>query len=120
MTDRYDGNGQVLDVTAGGTITNGSVQRVSHTVGVALKGAASGEVYPLKIAGRFRVPKATGTAWAQGEKLIWDASLSAFNGSATVAASGDVLGCAVAALAALSADAEGYVILTPGNTTLTP
>jgi predicted RecA/RadA family phage recombinase len=112
--------GDTLDNVTAGAVTNGAVVKALNTVGVALKGAAgSGEVIPLAVEGVFTVPKVTGRAWVQGEKLFWDVSTSSFDTMAGTTATGDVTGCAIAAAAAASGDATGQVKLTPGNTAIT-
>lgn len=122
MSNTQVQRGEVIDFVTTGAVAVGAVIKASHTLGVALKSAAgSGETIPLAVEGVFTVPKVSGNAWVAGEKVIWDVSAGpAFSNSATVAATGDVLGGAVAVAAAASGDTTGVVKLTPGNTTLTP
>lgn len=121
MTTKYLQDGDVLTYTnAGSAITSGSVVGLKHCVGVALADiAASTGTGPVALEGVFLVPKTTGTAWANGEKLLWDVSASKFDGSGATPATGDIMGAAIAWGAALSADATAYVKLCQGNTTLT-
>lgn len=107
--------------TTGSAVVAGAVVKLSHTLGIALVDIANGAVGSVAIGGVVSgVVKVSGAAWTQGMKLLWDVSASAFDSSAAVAASGDVLGGAIAWLAAASGDVVGSIRLTPGNTTLTP
>jgi len=106
--------------TTGSAIAAGAVVKLSHTIGVALADIAIGATGSVAVEGVIiNVPKTTGAAWAQGEKLQWDVSAGTFAGSTATPATGDVTGAAIAWLAALSADAVGVIKLTPGNATLT-
>lgn len=106
--------------TTGSAITAGAVVKLKHAIGVALADIAVNATGSVAVEGVIlNVPKVTGTAWAQGEKLVWDSSAGKFDGSAATPATGDVTGGAIAWLAAASADAVGVIKLTPGNTTLT-
>lgn len=108
--------------TSGSTIAAGTIIKMSHTLAIALvdiPNNGTGNVATGGVIGP--VPKATGSTWAIGEKLLYDVSAGpAFAGSGVAAASGDVLGGAIAVRAAVSGDTTGYIKLTPGNTTLTP
>lgn len=120
MTKVYQEKGDVVQYTnAGSAIAAGAVVGLKHCVGIALTDiAASTGVGSVALEGVFQVPKTTGTAWANGEKLLWDVSASKFDGSGAAPATGDIMGAAIAFGAALSADAVAYVKLTPGNATL--
>lgn len=61
-------------------------------------------------ANKVRVPKATGEAWAFGEKVYYDVANGEFNKSAT----GNTL-AGIAIEAAESADTEGVIHLTPAT-----
>lgn len=107
--------------TSGAAVTAGQVVKLNHTIGVACVDIAIGAVGSVAVGGVVSgVPKTTGTAWTQGQKLLWDVSTAKFDGPAAVAASGDVLGGAIAWLDAASGDTVGTIKLTPGNATLTP
>jgi predicted RecA/RadA family phage recombinase len=120
MTNKYLQEGNVVTyANAGAAIAAGAVVGLKHSVGVALTDiAATTGVGSVAIEGVFQVPKVTGTAWLQGEKLLWDVSAGKFDASGATPATGDIMGAAVAFGAAASADAFGYVKLTPGNATL--
>lgn len=113
------GSGSVIPWTngTGSDVVVGSIVVMANTIGVALVNIANTEVGSVAIGGVVRdVAKTTGTAWAQGEALVWDKSTSKFNGSGAVPAAGDVTGGAIAWLAAASGDATGVIKLAPGNT----
>lgn len=116
------GPGSVMPWTngTGAAVVSGAVVKLANSLGIALVDIADGATGSVAVEGVVRdVPKVTGAAWAQGEKLQWDVSASKFANSAATPATGDVTGGAIAWLAAASADATGTIKLTPGNTTLT-
>lgn len=121
MTTKYSERGTVIPYTnAGSAILAGAVVALKHCIGIALTDiAASTGVGSVQISGVFLVPKATGTAWINGEKLLWDTSAAKLDASSATPATGDIMGACIAFGAAASGDATGYVLLTPGNTTLT-
>lgn len=101
----------------GSAVSAGSVVLLTNCIGIALVDIPAGAVGSVAVGGVVRdVPKATGHAWAQGEKLIWDVSASKFDYSGASPAAGDVTGGAVAWLSAASGDTTGVIKLTPGNT----
>lgn len=115
MAKNFVAPGEVLEHTAGGTITSGQVVKVGDSVGIALGAAASGGTVSVRVAGRFTVAKVAGTAWDQGDKVSWDASATAFGKGITPAA-GDVIGVAYAATGALSAATTADIVLAnPGT-----
>ena len=114
MATNYIGEGKVLDFTAGGAVAVGAVVAMGDIVGIALvAAAASGDVIAVAIEGVFTVAKTTGTAWAQGAAIDWDSGSSEFHDGVTPA-SGDVVSCGIAAVAAASADATGQIKLLGG------
>lgn len=104
---------------AGSDIASGAVVVTGHTIGVATTDIASGATGTLAIRGRFTVPKVSGAVFEAGEKLIWDASVGAFDDSAATPASGDITGGCVAAVAGTNGQTTADVVLTPGNATKT-
>lgn len=116
MTTRYFQDGCVLDHVAAAAITSGDIVVMGDSVGIALEDIANGATGAVQVSGVFSVPKVTGEAWAQGDKIGYDASASGFDKTFTTAA-GDVSTCGVAAAAAASAAAVGYLLLTPGTGT---
>lgn len=105
---------------AGSAIAAGAIVALKHCLGIAITDiAATTGTGELAVEGVFLVPKATGTAWVNGEKLLWDTSAAKMDASGATPATGDIMGAAIAYGAAASADASAYIKLTPGNTTLT-
>jgi predicted RecA/RadA family phage recombinase len=119
MTTKYARDGGVLDYTAGSNISSGAVVPLQHCVGVAITDIASGSTGAVAIEGCFTVPKVSGAVWVVGEKLIWDASASAFDDSAATPATGDLTGAAIAMAAGGNGETTAVVKLTPGNVTRT-
>lgn len=114
MTTKYRQPGEVVEHTAGASISSGDVVELGDSVGVALGDAESGDKVSVRIEGVFDLAKTTGTSWSQGDKLDWDTSAGEFHKGLTPA-SGDVTGCAIAAEDAASGDTSGLVKLTnPG------
>jgi predicted RecA/RadA family phage recombinase len=123
MTTKQYAKGDVVDYIAAGTITNGQVVVMGHTLGVALKGGASGETIPVAIEGVFELPKVPAAVFVVGEKLIFDISAASgageFDDSAATPATGDITGGAVAMRLGANAETTCLVKLTPGNATKT-
>jgi predicted RecA/RadA family phage recombinase len=104
----------------GSAVAAGAVVVLKHTIGIALVDIPNGAVGSVAIGGVISgVAKVNTTAWLQGEKLLWDVSAAKFDNSAATPATGDIMGGAIAWLAAGSSDTTGSIKLTPGNTTLT-
>lgn len=115
MGTKYRQKGDIVDHVAGGAISADDVVVMGDSVGIALVDMASGETGAVAIEGVFEVPKTTGTAWAQGDKLDYDLSETEFH-KGLVTAAGDIAGCAIAAKVAESADTTGWVKLAnPGT-----
>ena len=94
MATNFEQDGKVIDFANSGTaISSGSVVVVGATLGVALVDiAATTGTGAVSIDGVFNVPKVSAAVIAQGERLSWDASASAFDDDAATAATGDVTG----------------------------
>lgn len=92
-------------------VDSGEFIKVGALWGVAQAAYASGAPGTLVRSGVFRLPKVTGTAWAQGDKLFWDVSVKKFTKDATKFPIE-----AVAFVAALSGDTFAAVLLgAPGG-----
>lgn len=113
MTTKYVQKGDVIDHVAASAILSNAIVAMNDMVGMAVDDIASGATGPVIVEGVFTVDKITGTAWAQGELVDWDASAGEF-GKGITTASGDVTGCAVCTKAAASGDATGEVRFAPG------
>lgn len=102
----YLQEGEKFTYVAAGTINPGDFVIVGDLYGVAENGGVSGDTITVKREGVFELAKVTGTAWAQGDQLFWDAGASKFTKDPTKTSLR-----AVAFAAALSADAVGQVLL---------
>lgn len=90
---------------------SGEFIKVGALYGVAQAAYASGAAGILARTGVFLLPKVTGTAWVQGDKLFWDVSAKKFTKDATKFPLE-----AVAFVAAGSSDTTGQVLLgAPGG-----
>jgi predicted RecA/RadA family phage recombinase len=122
VTTSYVQRGNAITYSnAGSAIAAGDVVVMGHTIGVALADiAATTGTGPVAVEGVFTVPKVSAAEFAQGEKLVWDATEGAFDDSAAVAESGDITGAAIAMAAGSNGETTAAVKLTPGNPLLTP
>lgn len=109
--------GNVIEHTAAAAITTGVPITIGALLAVPVKSAAIGEDVAVQIEGAFRLPKASATAFAQGAKLMWDVSGGHF--STALAATGDLVNCAVAIAPAAAADTHVIAKLTPGVASVT-
>lgn len=98
MAQNYIQDGDVIEITAGATITSGQMVKAGVLVGVALGSAASGEKVRIALEGVFTLPKASGGITvgaavyhvAADNNLSTTASGNTFAGHAVeAAASGD-------------------------------
>lgn len=117
MGRTYKQPGRILDFLngSGGNIAVGDPVVLEDSVGIALVDIPDGESGAVSIEGVHEVPKATGTAWALGQKVSWDSSADAF--AIDQSAAGDVQHCGIAAANAAAGDTLGLVRLTPGTGT---
>ena len=106
----YSQPGEDVDVvTPSGGMTAGLAYLIGVMFGFANLKTAAGAPNVLSRKGIYKtVPKATGAAWAQGALLYWDDTAKNFT---TTAGSNKKVGAA--AVAALSGDATGDVLLIP-------
>ena len=116
MTTKYVQDGAVLDYTntSGSTIAAGTPVVMDNIIGVALADIANNATGAMAVEGVFTLPKVTGSAWAIGAKLLWDASAAKFDVGTAMPATGDVSVCCIAAAAAASAATTGAVKLNVG------
>lgn len=125
MANNFVQDADVIQWTAGADVTSGQLVKVGPgLLGVALVDIASGETGSVALTGVFSgVNKVSGAVFAVGEKLLWDVSAAtgagAFDDSAAVGASGDVMGGAIAWVAGENGQTTCTVMLTPGNSTTT-
>lgn len=96
-----DGNSIQIAAPSGG-ITGGTIVKVGSLIGVAVATAAEGEQVTIMLKGSYQdIPKGTGTAYAVGDTLYWDAANSVMTKTASgntfagyayaTAASGDAI-----------------------------
>ena len=121
MAKNYVSDGNVINWTngTGSAVSSGDVVATGHCIGVALVDIADGATGSVAVEGVFTVPKVSAAVFTQGEKLIWDASASAFDDSAATPATGDITGGAVAWIAGANTETTCTGKLTPGNATKT-
>lgn len=111
--------GEVLEMTntTGADVPSGGVLAKGDVVGVTTVDIPAGESGNVALEGVFELPKAGGSAWSQGDPLVWDADAGAFDLPSNVTlATGDVEHAAFAAADASSASTTGHVKLaSPGE-----
>lgn len=122
MATNFVSDGNVINWTngTGSAVSSGDVVAMGHCIGIALVDIANGATGSVALEGVFIVPKVSAAVFTRGEKLIWDASASAFDDSAATPATGDITGGAVAWIAGANTETTCTVKLTPGNATKTP
>jgi predicted RecA/RadA family phage recombinase len=103
LSTNYVQEGDVIQYTAGGTITAGSVVVMGNKLGVALVDMVSGQTGSVAMRGVYTLPKVTGAVIAQGDSLTWDVSAGNFDDNAATPASGDITGAAAYAFEAAGA-----------------
>lgn len=103
--DNYVSAGNVVELTApSGGVVAGTPKLIGSLVVIPAVSAAQDAKFSAQVTGVFTVPKATGDAWGEGEKVYWDVADGNFNQSA----SGNTL-VGVAAAAAGTNDTTGSV-----------
>ena len=115
MTTAFVQEGKTINFVTAGAVAQNAVLPIGSMTGVALSSASgAGQTIAVALRGVHRVPKLAGVAWTAGQRLVWDASGSAFGTVAQVTlAAGDVTGPCVAWASAASGDTVGLVKLTP-------
>jgi predicted RecA/RadA family phage recombinase len=105
MATNYHQDGTTVHYTngTGSDIASGAPVVIGALLGVAVTDIADGHSGAVITEGVVELPKATGSAIAQGAAVDFDLSAGAIDGSITPAA-GDLLGCGVAWAAAEAAD----------------
>ena len=72
----YVQKGDVLAVTAGGTVAVGDVVLSNDIVGVAINGGVTGETISVAIEGVYNLTKLSTDVVTKGKALYWDAGNS--------------------------------------------
>jgi predicted RecA/RadA family phage recombinase len=105
--------GDVIDYTAGGTITSGDVLFSGILPGIALISGVSGDIIPMQIRGVFQVDKTTSLVISQGDKLYFN------TGTKKVTKTNTDKYIGVAVTAEISAATTVQVLLTPDTNAVT-
>jgi predicted RecA/RadA family phage recombinase len=80
----YVSDGDVLELTApSGGVTKDVPVLIGALVVVPTVSAAQTVAFSAKTTGVITVPKATGDAWGEGEKVYWDVADGDFNQSSS-------------------------------------
>ncbi|MDI3319985.1 DUF2190 family protein [Pinibacter soli] len=93
-------------VTPSGGYGSGQPVLLGSIVGISANKYAQNDTAVIYLVGAHKVAKASGAAWAVGDKIYWDDTAKVFTKTAT---SNTLAGYAWAA--ALSADATGVIFL---------
>ena len=98
--------GQNLTLTASADLKSGQGLLIGALFGVVQSAVSAGEAFVLCRGGVYALPKATGAAWAEGDKLYWNDTAKEL----TKTASGNTLvGAAVSV--AIAEAAVGEILL---------
>lgn len=111
MARKFVEPGEVIDYvnSTGSTINVDSVVKFGHQLGVALTTMENGQNGRLALEGVFKnLPKVSGAVFAVGDRLVWDDSAGAFDDSAAISDTGDIVEAAVA----VEAGADGQTTCT--------
>ena len=98
--------GDHLTVIAPADVNSGGLVKVGSLIGIAQHDALSGEEVEIVRKGCFTLPKVSAQAWAQGDKIYWNAGSS----QCTTAASGNTL-VGAAVVDAANPSETGLVLL---------
>lgn len=105
-TNLKQNNSDIVNLLMPYNRTSGQGVLVGSIFGVCLLTKASGEEGPVQLVGIATLPKATGAAWTQGQRLFWDDTNKQVDNTSTL---DFCIGCA--AVAAGTADTTGDVLL---------
>ena len=86
MATNYIQPGEVVEYTAGATISSGDLIALNNRAGVALTDIANGATGSVALTGVYTVPKTAGATWSVGQAIY----VIAATGIATVTATGNV------------------------------
>lgn len=102
-------SGETLTLTAPvGGVVGGTPVKIGSLVVIPTVTVAAGLPFEGRTSGLFTLPTDTGTAYAEGDTLYWDAGNSRF----TKSSAGNTK-CAIAAAAKASGDASASIRLIP-------
>jgi len=111
----YVGPGEHISFVAGADITSGSGVVIGTLLGVATHDVKNGAPGTAAIEGVFTLPKLSTAVIAEGDRLIWDIDSSPPQFIKASAATGDLLGVAVAVAAAGNGTTTVAAKLTPDS-----
>jgi len=120
MTSTFVAEGQTAEYTnsSGSTIIGGSVVVMGDSLAVAAHDIPDGTTGVVYLEGEFQLPAVSAADIGQGQGVIWDADVGAFEDSAHSPASGDVSGAAYATKASGAGITSVHVKLAnPGSVT---
>jgi predicted RecA/RadA family phage recombinase len=106
MAQNYIMSGDVCNVVLAADAVAGTPFLLGIRLAVPLASGSTGDTVACSMEGVFTVPKATGSAWTQGEQLYWDDTAKNVT---TVSTSNTAIGWAFDAAA--SGDTTGNVKL---------
>jgi predicted RecA/RadA family phage recombinase len=109
MSKKFIQDGKTMDFVTAGAVAADSVIEMVNSIGIALAAAtASGQTIPVAMEGVVELPKETGIAFTQGQKVYWDAT------NDRVDATNTNIPCGLAWRAQASGDAVCWVKLNAG------
>lgn len=76
MAKKFIQPGEVIDYTAGGSISAGAVVLIGKRIGVALNDMSNGDVGAVQMTGVWELTKVTADVVTQGALLYWDSTAS--------------------------------------------
>ncbi len=118
MAGNFVQDGATLNIVAAAALTNGTPVAIGSLLGVPLTNIANGATGSVRVEGVFTLPKATGVAFTQGQRVNFRPSLTALTSAA--AATGDLVGAATVIAAAASGDTTCLARLSPGSAIVQP
>ena len=74
MAKNFVQEGECITITASAQVASGDFVVQGNLGGVAVHDAESGDDLTICLEGVYELPKATGTAWTQGDLVYWDGS----------------------------------------------
>jgi predicted RecA/RadA family phage recombinase len=73
MAKNFVQPGNVLTITAGGSVASGSPVPIGDLIGIALNAAVTGETVDLRLDGVWELPKVSADTITAGQSVYWDA-----------------------------------------------
>lgn len=125
MANNYLQEGKTLTWAnnTGASVSSGEVVKLGATgkatLAIALEDIADGGLGSVMRCGVFTVPKVAAAVFKQGEDLLWDSDVGAFDDNQATPASGDVGGSVIAAADGANGETTAKVLFLgiPGTLT---